>query len=76
MLKCNILKRGMNEDFQNYKIRVGEMAAVLDKHTIAFCFGENDVKLLEFDEKVTAEKADELIECIERFFAYNMQRIR
>lgn len=70
-MKHYLLRKGNNDDFEKHykdKIMVGEMCAITDKHTMVFCFGENDIKRLDFDEKVTEEKADELIEAIRKFF--------
>ena len=46
----------------------GEMCAITDKNTIAFCFRENEVEFMKFDENVTSEKAEELISKITKFF--------
>ena len=48
---------------------IGEMCALLDKRTICFCFGNGDIQELKFDENVTNEKADELINAIQSFIA-------
>lgn len=69
------LKRGNSMDFEEYKkkMRVGEICALLDKHTLIFKFGENDIQELKFDESITAEKADILISSIEKLIGYNLK---
>lgn len=63
-----LMKRGNSNDFKPRSLMVGELAAVLDKHSLVFCFGENDCKELNFDENVTEETARELIDKITEFF--------
>lgn len=70
-MKHYLLRKGNNDDFEKHykdKMMIGEMCAITDKHTIVFCFGENDIKRLQFDKSVTNEKADELIQAISKFF--------
>jgi hypothetical protein len=70
-MKHYLLRRGNNDDFEKQykdKMMVVEMCAITDKHTIVFCFGKDDIKELEFDNSVTNEKADELIQAISKFF--------
>lgn len=66
-----LLRRGNSKDFESYKTKmpIGEMCALLDKRTICFCFGNGDIQELKFDENVTNEKADELINAIQSFIA-------
>lgn len=45
----------------------GEVALLAEKHTVAFCFGEDDVACLRVDETVDKEIADELIFRIDQF---------
>ena len=63
----NQVRRGQSKDFNESILVPGEMAALLDKHTIVFCFGEGDCKYLNFDENVTEETARELIDKISVF---------
>lgn len=67
MARRYFVRRGKSADFKESMLSEGEMAALLDKHTIVFCFGENDCKYLNFDETVTEETAKELIEKIQLF---------
>ena len=67
-MKKYLLRRGKYEDFLKYQMKPGEMCAITDKNTIAFCFQENEVEFLKFDENVTSEKAEELINKITKFF--------
>ena len=67
-MKKYLLRRGKYEDFLKYQMKPGEMCAITDKNTIAFCFHENEVEFLKFDENVTSEKAEELISKITKFF--------
>lgn len=70
-MKHYLLRKGNNDDFEKHykdKMRIGEMCAITDKHTIVFCFGKDDIKELEFDKAVTDGKADELIQAITKFF--------
>ena len=46
----------------------GEMAISTDGHTLIFCFYDNQLKSLNFDENVTEETARELIESIKLFY--------
>lgn len=48
-------------------LRPGEMCATTSGK-LFFCFGEKDVRELDFNEKVTNEKAEELIQAIKLFF--------
>lgn len=68
-MKHFILKRGTEKELENYKSKMaeGEIVALLDKHTLAFYFEKNNVKLLNFDESVSIEKADTLINSIQKF---------
>lgn len=56
----------------------GEVAMVTDTHTLAFCFGDDDVACLKIDEAVDKETANELISRINQFLenAYKIQRAR
>ena len=67
-MKKYLLRRGKYKDFLKYQMKPGEMCAITDKNTIAFCFKENEVEFLKFDENVTSEKAEELISKITKFF--------
>lgn len=67
-MKKYLLRRGKYEDFLKYRMNPGEMCAITDKNTIAFCFRENEVEFLKFDENVTVEKAEILINKIGKFF--------
>lgn len=69
-----ILRRGMSKDFTKRTLSPGEMAAVIDKHTLAFCFGEGDISYVDFDESVSEETARELIEKI-KWFIENSYKI-
>ena len=73
-----LLRRGMSEDFTEGALVPGEMAEVLDKHTLAFCFGDGDISYLNFDESVNEETAKELIFRIKQFieYSYNVERNR
>lgn len=73
-----ILRRGKSEDFTERNLIPGEVAEVLDKHTLAFCFGEGDISYLNFDESVSEETAKELILRIKQFieYSYNVERNR
>lgn len=64
MEKKYFVRRGQSADFKESMLSTGEMAALLDKQTIVFCFGEGDCKYLNFDENVTEETAKELIDKI------------
>ncbi len=48
-------------------LRPGEMCITISGK-LFFCFGEKVVKELNFDENVTTEKANELIQAIRLFF--------
>ena len=63
----NQVRRGKSKDFNESILVPGEMAAILDKNTLVFCFGDGDCKYLNFDENVTEETARELIEKIQLF---------
>ena len=67
MARRYFVRRGQSKDFKESMLSAGEMAALLDKHTIVFCFGEGDCKYLNFDENVTEETARELIDKIQLF---------
>lgn len=71
-----LLKRGMSEDFTEGTLIPGEVAEILDKHTLAFCFGDGDISYLNFDEPVSEETARELIEKIKWFIgnSYKVER--
>lgn len=73
-----ILRKGMSQDFTERTLVPGEVAQVLDKHTLAFCFGEGDISYLNFDESVSEETANELIEKIKWFIenSYKVERER
>lgn len=57
-------RRGQSKDFNESLLAPGEMAAIIDKNTLVFCFGEGDCRYLNFDENVTEETAKELIDKI------------
>lgn len=67
MKKRYLLKKGKYEDFLKYQMKPGEMCAITDKNTLAFCFNENEVEFLKFDENVTTEKVEMLISKISKF---------
>lgn len=56
-------------------LKPGEFAEIVDKHTLAFCFGKGDVKRINLDESVSEETAKELIEKIKQFIenSYKIQ---
>lgn len=56
-------------------LQPGEFAGIVDKHTLAFCFGIGDISYLNFDESVSEETAKELIEKIKQFIenSYKIQ---
>lgn len=61
------VRRGKEKDFSENLLVPGEIAEVLDKHTLVFCFEEGKVNYLNIDEAVSKEKADELISMIKWF---------
>ena len=67
-MKKYLLRRGKDKDFCKYQMKPGEMCAITDKKTLAFCFKENEVEFLKFDENVTLEKAETMINKISNFF--------
>lgn len=73
-----ILRKGMSQDFTDRTLVPGEVAQILDKHTLAFCFGEGDISYLNFDESVNEETTKELIEKIKWFIenSYRIERER
>lgn len=64
--------------FEESPLVRGEFAEALDKHTLAFCFGDGDISYLNFDESVNEETAKELIEKIKQFIenSYRIERGR
>lgn len=56
----------------------GEIAEIVDEHTLAFCFAKGDVKRINLDESVNEETAKELIEKIKWFIenSYEVKRER
>ena len=62
----NAMDRQKNKSLEEI-LRPGEMC-VTTNGKLFFCFGDRDVKELDFNEKVTNEKAEELIQAIKLFF--------
>lgn len=71
-----LVKNGNSEDFLEDILVPGEFAEIVDKHTLAFCFGKGDVKCINLNESVNEETAKELIEKIKQFIenSYKIQR--
>lgn len=71
-------KRGNEKDFIEDILVPGEFAEIVDKHTLAFCFGKGDVSYLNLDETISEETAKELIFRIKQFieYSYNVERNR
>lgn len=61
------VRRGKEKDFSESLLQSGEVAMILDKHTLAFCFKDGELSYLNIDESVSKEKADELIRAIKWF---------
>lgn len=61
------IQRGKLKYFNKDTMLPGEVAEILDAHTLAFCFGVDDVICLNIDEKVNEEVAKELIFRIKQF---------
>ena len=62
----NAMDRQKNKSLEEI-LRPGEMC-VTTNGKLFFCFGDRDVKELDFNDKVTNEKAEELIQAIKLFF--------
>lgn len=62
-----LTRRGNKHDFVEDILEPGEFAEIIDKHTLAFCFGKGDVSYLNLDENVSEETAKELIFRIKEF---------
>ena len=62
----NAMDRQKNKSLEEI-LRPGEMC-VTTNGKLFFCFGDKNIKELDFNEKVTNEKAEELIQAIKLFF--------